>query len=248
VCGIISSSQRDGAGIWGRWNANGPGTARLFYELGLGQIALRMGVASGAPAGPSTTEYQKTLRLEQNRLYQAALLEATDPWLWDLVVSPATKSFPFTVGALASSGTSSKIVVVIQGASDYLEMDHHVVVSVNGTAVAENDFLDDAYFTPAIDAVKVQLKKAGVRLAALIEAAQEEWVKAHFNDAAAKPPPGALTTQQVAEQTGFSRSTAEKMLRDKVSKGELAEVEFLVKGHWTKFYMPKDQGKPKKKR
>jgi hypothetical protein len=28
--------QRDGAGIWGRWNANGPGTARLFYELGLG--------------------------------------------------------------------------------------------------------------------------------------------------------------------------------------------------------------------
>jgi hypothetical protein len=28
--------QRDGEGIWGRWNANGPGTARLFFELGLG--------------------------------------------------------------------------------------------------------------------------------------------------------------------------------------------------------------------
>ncbi|MEO7167519.1 MAG: hypothetical protein ABI016_10840, partial [Chthoniobacterales bacterium] len=28
---------RDGAGIWGRWNANGPGTARLFHELGLGR-------------------------------------------------------------------------------------------------------------------------------------------------------------------------------------------------------------------
>ena len=28
--------QRDGAGVWGRWNANGPGTARLFHELGLG--------------------------------------------------------------------------------------------------------------------------------------------------------------------------------------------------------------------
>jgi len=27
----------DGEGIWGRWNANGPGTARLFYELGLGE-------------------------------------------------------------------------------------------------------------------------------------------------------------------------------------------------------------------
>ncbi len=26
----------DGVGVWGRWNANGPGTPRLFYELGLG--------------------------------------------------------------------------------------------------------------------------------------------------------------------------------------------------------------------
>ncbi len=26
----------DGESVWGRWNANGPGTARLFHELGLG--------------------------------------------------------------------------------------------------------------------------------------------------------------------------------------------------------------------
>jgi hypothetical protein len=31
------TGQRDGEGIWGRWNANGPGTARLFFELGLGK-------------------------------------------------------------------------------------------------------------------------------------------------------------------------------------------------------------------
>lgn len=29
--------QPDGHGVWGRWNANGPGTARLFRELGLGR-------------------------------------------------------------------------------------------------------------------------------------------------------------------------------------------------------------------
>ncbi len=29
--------QADGVGVWGRWNANGPGTARLFHELGLGR-------------------------------------------------------------------------------------------------------------------------------------------------------------------------------------------------------------------
>jgi hypothetical protein len=33
---LIIRNQRDGEGIWGRWNANGPGTGRLFHELGLG--------------------------------------------------------------------------------------------------------------------------------------------------------------------------------------------------------------------
>lgn len=34
---LIIRDQRDGEGVWGRWNANGPGTARLFYQLGLGR-------------------------------------------------------------------------------------------------------------------------------------------------------------------------------------------------------------------
>ena len=34
---LMIRGQRDGAGIWGRWNANGPGTARLFYSLGIGR-------------------------------------------------------------------------------------------------------------------------------------------------------------------------------------------------------------------
>lgn len=33
---LMIRGQRDGEGIWGRWNANGPGTARLFHELGIG--------------------------------------------------------------------------------------------------------------------------------------------------------------------------------------------------------------------
>lgn len=33
---VIQDGQRDGEGVWGRWNANGPGTARLFFELRLG--------------------------------------------------------------------------------------------------------------------------------------------------------------------------------------------------------------------
>ncbi len=34
--GLMIRNQRDGEGIWGRWNANGPGTARLFHEMDLG--------------------------------------------------------------------------------------------------------------------------------------------------------------------------------------------------------------------
>jgi hypothetical protein len=33
---LTVNGQPDGEGVWGRWNANGPGTARLFYEVGLG--------------------------------------------------------------------------------------------------------------------------------------------------------------------------------------------------------------------
>jgi len=34
---LLIHGQPDGQGVWGRWNANGPGTARLFHELGLGR-------------------------------------------------------------------------------------------------------------------------------------------------------------------------------------------------------------------
>ena len=33
---LAITGQPDGVGVWGRWNANGPGTACLFQELGLG--------------------------------------------------------------------------------------------------------------------------------------------------------------------------------------------------------------------
>ncbi|MEI8284888.1 MAG: hypothetical protein WCG52_07830 [bacterium] len=34
---LLPARMGDGVGVWGRWNANGPGTARLFHELGLGR-------------------------------------------------------------------------------------------------------------------------------------------------------------------------------------------------------------------
>jgi hypothetical protein len=34
---LAAHHEKDGTGVWGRWNANGPGTASLFYQLGLGR-------------------------------------------------------------------------------------------------------------------------------------------------------------------------------------------------------------------
>lgn len=34
---LLLRGQPDGEGIWGRWNANGPGVACLFYETGIGK-------------------------------------------------------------------------------------------------------------------------------------------------------------------------------------------------------------------
>lgn len=34
---LLAHRQLDGQEIWGRWNANGPGVARLFFETGMGR-------------------------------------------------------------------------------------------------------------------------------------------------------------------------------------------------------------------
>jgi len=37
LAALLPKSQPDGEGIWGRWNANGPGVACLFHKAGLGE-------------------------------------------------------------------------------------------------------------------------------------------------------------------------------------------------------------------
>ena len=34
---LLPGRMADGEGVWGRWNANGPGTSRLFHELEIGR-------------------------------------------------------------------------------------------------------------------------------------------------------------------------------------------------------------------
>lgn len=41
IDGLLVNMQPDGTDSWGRWNSNGPGTSRYFYELGLGNNYVR---------------------------------------------------------------------------------------------------------------------------------------------------------------------------------------------------------------
>ena len=53
-------------------------------------------------------------------------------------------------------------------------------VKLDGTDVQQNDFLNDAYFAPAIATAKQRIKQAGVRLAMLIEAAAAGTMPEHL--------------------------------------------------------------------
>ncbi len=111
------------------------------YELEVGSKGTMMPDSAAAPSGEPTTFYMKHVEQEQNRYYQAALMEAPDRWLWDLLFAPVTKSYPFEVSALASTTQISSLSVWLQGVSDFeADPDHHVRVYVNGSLVGESSW------------------------------------------------------------------------------------------------------------
>ena len=111
------------------------------YELGFGRAGIRMEASANTPDGASLEYYWKTLEREEAHLYQPALLEAPDLWLWDAVLSPERKSFPFTVSELANGGGPATLQLWLQGASDFeASPDHHVRVLVNDVFVAESSW------------------------------------------------------------------------------------------------------------
>jgi len=109
------------------------------YELELAGSGTTMPVASASPAAAAVEFYWQKLSRDENRYYQAGLLQAEDLWLWDLLFAPVTKSYPFQLNALASTSERARLSVWLQGVSDLpASPDHHLRVSVNGTLVADS--------------------------------------------------------------------------------------------------------------
>ena len=108
------------------------GEKDAVYELSK-KPGAAMDVVDGTTSGPVLPYFWHTERLEENRYYQAALVNAPDIWLWDYLLAPMEKSFSFAVTGLASSEPAT-LRVWLQGASD---LAHHVRFLVNGTFVGE---------------------------------------------------------------------------------------------------------------
>ncbi len=113
----------------------------LVYELQLASgdhPGTRMESVDARPLGSGTNLYWNRHQQEVNRYYQAALVDATDLWLWDLLMAPVTKSYPFEVTSLASTVEPGRLDVWLQGTSDTPALpDHHVRAYVNGTLLSE---------------------------------------------------------------------------------------------------------------
>lgn len=116
-----------------------PYDRQAVYELELTGEGMRMPVGSASPFGPAVLLYRRKIEREENRYYQAGLLEANDLWQWDLLLAPAEKSYPLVVSKLAADGEPARLSLWLQGVSDFVESpDHHLRVKVNGVAVAES--------------------------------------------------------------------------------------------------------------
>ena len=123
--------------------ANPYGNEAVFELSMSGQSApsVRMESVVDLPGGAATSFYWKTAAHEVNQYYQAALLDAPDLWLWDLLFAPVTKSYSFQVTALAGTVEAARLEVSLQGTSDTpAAPDHHVRIFIGSTRIRVGKF------------------------------------------------------------------------------------------------------------
>jgi len=112
-----------------------------IFELETSAGGARLAEAISPLSGTDLRFYWQELAREENRFYQAGLLEARDLWLWDLLFAPASQSYSFTLSQIASASEPARLSLWLQGASDFpTELDHHLRVSVNGAFLAEKSW------------------------------------------------------------------------------------------------------------
>ena len=106
------------------------------YVVSRGGGGEKMEAVSASPSGPSVPHYWKTLHLEENHLFQGRLTTAPDVWLWDFLMAPVTKAYPFQVNNLATTSEMASLKVWIQGTTNLpTHPDHHVRLYLNAMLI-----------------------------------------------------------------------------------------------------------------
>ncbi len=103
------------------------------------RIPLRSSISRTAPL----TSYTETLNVHNQKAY-ANYAPGNDPWydtLMQVDTSPESWAFPFTVSGLANPANPASLQLTLWGVTDWPQAsDHHVIVKINGTPVADELF------------------------------------------------------------------------------------------------------------
>lgn len=119
-------------------------TRSRIYRLtadGSGRRQLRVLVEDGTPQGAAVVSYPETLAVDRDLVYSFASPNG-DPWYEAPVLaqgSPAAKSFPLEVDALAAQ--DARLRVDLWGVTNWPSTpDHHLQISLNGTQLVDERF------------------------------------------------------------------------------------------------------------
>jgi hypothetical protein len=114
-----------------------PDAREAVYALESGVSGAVMATLDARPSGPALVSGRVRRTWESDRLYLSALLDAPDPWLWDVVIAPGAKSYPFSLDRVVAGATGRLGVDLVGGTDTPEDPDHHVAVSLNGVLLAE---------------------------------------------------------------------------------------------------------------
>ena len=110
-----------------------PGLQRLLADIDAG-LAEQVVIYKVDRLTRCLADFAKLVeRLEENHYFQGRLTTAPDIGLWDFLLAPVTKSYPFEIHDLAPVAESARLKVWLQGTTDLpVVPDHHVRVYLNG--------------------------------------------------------------------------------------------------------------------
>jgi hypothetical protein len=127
-------------------------TTDSIYFLQPGDQAAQLMINQPPGQSASTTSidhYTATLHVEQNHVYSPQVLEG-DHWFWAQLPAPQSKTFTFTLDSLVA-GISHVRLDVWASTEAKTKPDHHLIVSINGQKISDDQFSGIARHTIEAD-------------------------------------------------------------------------------------------------